>query len=148
MDLARVARQPVELRVSFTWATLVCTNLCLALISGCTASVVCLHQGIAHVANVGDSRVVGCHRNKAVVLTRDHTGNRSEERARIEALGGEVSAAGRVRGKLMVTCARHGKKWACLRPDGFTVCGVGEQVGAGHPAQLERRVGGMGAGRW
>ena len=39
------------------------------------------------------------------VLSRDHTGKLDSERARVEALGGEVSVTGRVRGKLMVTRA-------------------------------------------
>ena len=72
---------------------------------GSTAVVCLVHGGMLHIANAGDSRAVACYAGEAYVLSRDHTGKLDSERQRIEALGGEVSVTGRVRGKLMVTRA-------------------------------------------
>jgi len=72
---------------------------------GTTVTMVLIKDGHIMVANAGDSRTVACVNGQAVAQSVDHTGKRESERSRIEALGGEVSVTGRVRGKLMVTRA-------------------------------------------
>ncbi|KAG5182153.1 phosphatase 2C-domain-containing protein [Tribonema minus] len=59
---------------------------------------------LLHVANLGDSRVVLCRGGNAIELTYDCKAGRSDEIARIVALGGFVSNA-RVRGQLAVSRA-------------------------------------------
>ncbi|KAJ1628171.1 phosphatase 2C-like domain-containing protein [Pavlovales sp. CCMP2436] len=69
-------------------------------LAGCTAIVACLHQGILHVANAGDSRGVLCRGGRAVALSDDHKPQNAAEYDRIVKAGGWVSDAGRVNGNL------------------------------------------------
>ncbi|CAM9213865.1 unnamed protein product, partial [Chrysoparadoxa australica] len=78
--------------------------------SGTTATVVLVYPDELVVANVGDSRAVLCCSDQeegsgAVALTVDHTPYIPAERARVEAVGGEVTMNGvlRVEGQLAVT---------------------------------------------
>eukprot|EP01053_Blabericola_migrator_P005879 Blabericola_migrator_1__5878@NODE_2977_length_2145_cov_321_949471_g1863_i0_p2_GENE_NODE_2977_length_2145_cov_321_949471_g1863_i0NODE_2977_length_2145_cov_321_949471_g1863_i0_p2_ORF_typecomplete_len279_score56_73PP2C/PF00481_21/3e62PP2C_2/PF13672_6/3_7e21SpoIIE/PF07228_12/2_3e12_NODE_2977_length_2145_cov_321_949471_g1863_i011491985 len=68
-----------------------------AALSGCTATVIIhdIEKNLLYVAHVGDSRAVLARRVndtqfEAVDLTQDHKPTMEEERARIEAKGGEV----------------------------------------------------------
>jgi serine/threonine protein phosphatase PrpC len=68
--------------------------------SGCTAIVACVHGGVLHVANAGDSRGVLCRGGRAVALSHDHKPQAPTELARIQRAGGWVNEAGRVNGNL------------------------------------------------
>lgn len=59
-------------------------------LTGSTASVALLTPTGLTVVNVGDSRVLKCHRGECVPLTRDHKPESPRERRRIEAAGGSV----------------------------------------------------------
>lgn len=79
--------------------------------NGCTA-VIAFVQKYAksnqlYIAYVGDSRAVISKNCKAIALTEDHKPNREDEKARIEALGGQVIHYGcwRVNGNLAVSRA-------------------------------------------
>lgn len=72
---------------------------------GSTATLAVLHADTLYVANVGDSRCVACVAGAPIDLSVDHTARRADERARVEAAGGSVSATGRVNGKLAVSRA-------------------------------------------
>jgi len=101
--------------------------------SGCTAVSAYMHtdaQGkrLLHVANAGDSRAVLCRNmvlrsedasNNIEALTRDHKPSDPQERARIEAAGGDV-IRGRVMGMLAVSRALgdHAlKDWVVSTPE-------------------------------
>ncbi|XP_010536514.1 PREDICTED: probable protein phosphatase 2C 75 [Tarenaya hassleriana] len=57
---------------------------------GSTANAAVLTQYFILVANTGDSRAVLCRRGGAIPLSFDHKPDRPDERARIEAAGGQV----------------------------------------------------------
>ena len=115
--------------------------------------------GLATVANAGDSRGVAAVDGAARPLSVDHNGRNDAERARIEALGGTVSAMGRVRGKLMVTRAlgdlpyKQGLHEVICRPDVQSVAvdaslhfivlacdGLWDQVSSVEAVQLVQRT--------
>ncbi|KAB1220888.1 putative protein phosphatase 2C 11 [Morella rubra] len=75
--------------------------------AGSTASTALLLGDRLVVANVGDSRVVGCRAGSAIPLSIDHKPERSDERERIEQAGGFIIWAGtwRVGGVLAVSRA-------------------------------------------
>ncbi|XP_021818907.1 probable protein phosphatase 2C 11 [Prunus avium] len=75
--------------------------------AGSTASTALLLGDRLFVANVGDSRVVGCRAGSAIPLSVDHKPDRSDERQRIEEAGGFIIWAGtwRVGGVLAVSRA-------------------------------------------
>ncbi|ONH89745.1 hypothetical protein PRUPE_8G013300 [Prunus persica] len=75
--------------------------------AGSTASTALLLGDRLFVANVGDSRVVGCRAGSAIPLSIDHKPDRSDERQRIEEAGGFIIWAGtwRVGGVLAVSRA-------------------------------------------
>jgi serine/threonine protein phosphatase PrpC len=63
---------------------------------GSTVTGVLLFDDVLYSLNVGDSRAVLCRAGDVVELTRDHKPNDSQERARIESLGGRVQWFGYV----------------------------------------------------
>lgn len=73
--------------------------------SGCTAVVAVLRQNELVVGNAGDSRCVLCRNGEALDLSVDHKPEDDEERKRIEAAGGKVTADGRVNGGLNLSRA-------------------------------------------
>ena len=77
---------------------------------GTTAVVALIHEKSLTVANVGDSRaILICHDGTVHLLTDDHKPDRSDEKARIEGIGGEVQQeegdVARVNGLLAVSRA-------------------------------------------
>ncbi|CAM9780279.1 unnamed protein product, partial [Discosporangium mesarthrocarpum] len=74
----------------------------LGVASGCTAvmALVDMLRGECYVAHAGDSRAVLSRGGRVVQLTRDHKPHLPEERGRIQAAGGHVSATGRVNNNL------------------------------------------------
>lgn len=73
--------------------------------SGCTAVVALLRKNSLVVANAGDSRCVLCRNGEAIDLSVDHKPEDDDERKRIEAAGGTVTADGRVNGGLNLSRA-------------------------------------------
>ena len=47
-------------------------------------------QGLLHIANIGDSRIIGCQGERALDLTRDHKPDDPLEKKRIESLGYKI----------------------------------------------------------
>ncbi|GAB4861186.1 hypothetical protein Ancab_036343 [Ancistrocladus abbreviatus] len=88
----------------------------------CTASVL-MKDGVLHVANVGDCRVVLSRKGIAATLTNDHHLSREDERSRVESTGGYVdchNGVWRVLGSLAISRAIgdwHMKKWIIPEPD-------------------------------
>ena len=76
--------------------------------SGCTAVVALLRKDELVVANAGDSRCVLCRDGRAIDLSVDHKPEDDDERKRIEAAGGKVTADGRVNGGLNLSRAIGG----------------------------------------
>lgn len=72
----------------------------LPTVAGCTAIVALRVENMLYVANAGDSRAVICQDGNAVALSDDHKPLNTEERTRIEAAGGYVTAVGRINGSL------------------------------------------------
>jgi serine/threonine protein phosphatase PrpC len=68
--------------------------------AGCTSVVAVVVDFVLYVANAGDSRGVLCRGGEAVALSEDHKPADAGEIKRIEAVGGFVSANGRVNGNL------------------------------------------------
>jgi len=68
--------------------------------SGCTAVVAFKAGNQLFVANAGDSRGCLCRGGIAIPLSEDHKPLADRERKRVEAVGGFVSAEGRVNGNL------------------------------------------------
>ncbi|GAB2271140.1 hypothetical protein Dimus_005987 [Dionaea muscipula] len=91
--------------------------------SGACAASVLFKDGVLHVANVGDCRVVLSRKGVADILTNDHLLIREDERTRIEDLGGYVdchNGVWRVEGSLAVSRAigdLHLKKWIISEPE-------------------------------
>ena len=75
--------------------------------AGSTTSTAIIVDSCLLVANVGNSRVVICRGGKAYVVSRDHKQDQSDERIRIEDVGGFVTWVGtwRVGGVLVVSPA-------------------------------------------
>jgi len=89
---------------------------------GTTALCCLIQEGTMFVANVGDSRAVLCHSEKAIEMSEDHKPIRQDEKKRIEALGGRIIFFGtwRVEGVLAVTRAigdRRLKKYVSAVPE-------------------------------
>ncbi|CAG9461438.1 unnamed protein product [Pedinophyceae sp. YPF-701] len=89
---------------------------------GCTAVIAVVKGSTLYVAHVGDSRAVLSREGEAVALSDDHKPNRSDERSRIEGLGGVVVWAGtwRVGGVLAVSRAfgdKMLKKFVVAEPE-------------------------------
>lgn len=79
---------------------------------GCTAVVCYIAGNTLFCANSGDSRAVLCRAGKAVDLSTDDKPDKPSEIARIQKLGGFISANGRVVGELAVArsigdCSLH-----------------------------------------
>lgn len=89
--------------------------------SGCTALAALVVDFKLYIANAGDCRCVLSKKNGTVVnLSRDHLAIDPQERARVEARGGVVSATGRVQGCLMVSRAlgdRSMKRYISATPE-------------------------------
>ena len=69
-----------------------------ARLQGCTALVALIRKSQLFVANAGDSRAVLCSAGKAIPLSQDHKPDRSDEKKRIEDLGGWIEYNHRMRG--------------------------------------------------
>ncbi|KAK4741073.1 hypothetical protein SAY87_024661 [Trapa incisa] len=88
----------------------------------CAASVL-VKDGILHVSNVGDCRVVLSRNGIVDALTSDHRPSRADERLRIESSGGYVhfrNGVWRVQGSLAVSRAIgdiHLKQWIISEPE-------------------------------
>lgn len=81
---------------------------------GSTAVVAFMRDGQLYVASTGDSRAELCSNGEAVALTDDHKPNRTDEKKRIEDLGGKIIFYGvwRVNGMLAVSRALGDKSLA------------------------------------
>nr|KAJ0207864.1 hypothetical protein LSAT_V11C500266430 [Lactuca sativa] len=96
--------------------------------AGSTTSTAIIVDSCLLVANVGNSRVVICRGGKAYVVSRDHKQDQSDERIRIEDVGGFVTWVGtwrvgfvtwvgtwRVGGVLVVSPAFGDSLWLFIR---------------------------------
>ncbi|XP_015069425.1 probable protein phosphatase 2C 75 [Solanum pennellii] len=91
-------------------------------LGGSTALLTILTGKTIIVANCGDSRAVLCRGGRAIPLSIDHTPDRPEERARIEACGGHVvyDDCARVLGILAISRAigaKYLKKYIISEPE-------------------------------
>ncbi|PRQ22522.1 putative protein-serine/threonine phosphatase [Rosa chinensis] len=96
--------------------------------SGACAASVVLKDGVLHVANLGDCRVVLSNKGVAHVLTKDHRLSSEDERLRIENTGGFVqhcrNGVWRLQGSLAVSRAigdQHLKDWVISEPETKTI---------------------------
>ncbi|XP_010317460.2 probable protein phosphatase 2C 75 [Solanum lycopersicum] len=91
-------------------------------LGGSTALLTILTEKTIIVANCGDSRAVLCRGGRSIPLSIDHTPDRAEERARIEACGGHVvyDDCARVLGILAISRAigdKYLKKYIISEPE-------------------------------